>query len=136
MKPKNEQLELVLKLPANKPPYIGILFHSLYYASRVNEGWVNEYPGIEYGLILEPKQNELLINLVSKPYRLFYTYDVVKYDAFKLRKFLLNLKSGAPVNFGHVLMKNDKHIPAHTSSASKIWVLSIKEVKLFSEQKL
>ena len=135
MKEETGDLELVLKLPENKPPYIGLLFQSEYKASYINQFYVNEFGGKYYKLVIEPFEDMLSVSLVSKELKLFYSYKVKKYDIFKLQRFL-GVAKYEPVNFGHVLMKNDKHYPARTMTELKIWVLTIQKIEFLSEQRI
>lgn len=135
MKDINEDLELVLKLPKNKRPYIGILFQSEYKASYINQYWVNEFGGQDYKLIIEPHPEVLLVSLVNKRLMLFYSYEVKKFDGERLKKFL-ELVRGKTINFGHVLLKNDKHYPARTMTELKIWVLEITKIEFYYEYKM
>lgn len=135
MKEIYEDLELVLKLPKNKRPYIGILFQSEYKASYINQYWVNEFGGQDYKLVIELHPGILSVSLVNKRLMLFYCYEVKRFDAEKLKKFLEAVR-GNTVNFGHVLLKNDKHYPARTMTDMKIWVLEITKIEFYHEQSM
>lgn len=129
-----DQLELVIRYPDKKPPYVGILFQSSFTAGRTNQGWVNNYKNYFYQLRIEPLKDCLMITLSQKDYHWKYSYLIHKYDERKIQEFLLKVKNHKYFNFGHVVMEYDNMIPVRTSVNMALWVLKIDNVEFLKER--
>ena len=124
------ELELVLKMPAKKPPVICILFKDRYgdlQAAKTNEYWVNHFKEFEYTLILEPKEKWIDIRLQNKILHCDYLYTGVKYNPEVLKRFL-HLNQGQLFNFAHIFNADNAHKVAFTTEKRAVFVLKIKKV--------
>ena len=127
-------LELILKQPQDKLPFLGILFESSFDGERVNQSIVNSYKTYLYNLELEPIDDDKMnITIREEKMNFKYTYQNVKFDAEKLSKFLQFNKDATLFNFSHIKQEYDKHIVLKTSVNRALYVLKVKEVKLVSD---
>jgi len=126
------KLELVLKRPKDKPPFIGVLFQNEFRAAKFNEWWIlNPNETTNIGLEIEPKKELLELRIVHA-YANGSIYKIQNFHAFELHQFLIYAMSQQLVNFGHVLIKENKHIPARTLN-DKLWVLKINKITFLRE---
>jgi|GEM_PF-3048369 len=126
-------LQLVLKQPEGKLPFIGVLFSNDYVGARESQRMVNEYNKSIYKLEFKPIKNEInKIDIVVSQYihDLKSEYKDVTMDAEKLKRFLAFNYNAKHFNFGHIGIKNNKHYPLRTSSKGSLWVLKLDEVKI------
>ena len=126
-------LQLVLKQPEGKLPFIGILFSNEYVGARENQRMVNEYGNSLYKLEFRPIKNEVTkIDIIISQYvhDLKGEYKDVAMDAEKLKRFLAFNYNAKYFNFGHIGIKQNKHYPLRTSSKGSIWVLKLEEAKI------
>lgn len=125
-------LQLVLKRPKDKPPFLGVLFDSEFKASRYNEWWIqNPGEATRIGLMIEPKRGVLEIKIVPA-YANGSVYRIEDFKPFELQQFLIYAMSQKVVNFGHVIIKENKHIPVRTNNG-KLWVLKISNIEFIKE---
>jgi hypothetical protein len=126
-----EEVELVLKWTKGKPPYVGILFKSMYQAGKLNQEWVHDFGTLEYMVEIEPRSKTMLLLTVSEPtQRLKHVYKVRWFNAEKLKGFLYATRDVERFNFGHVLVEENNYVPVRTTLARKIWVLPVNKVAL------
>ena len=127
-------MELVLKQPKNKPPFLGIQFENEYKASTLNQNWPNSYRSSLYSIELEPEVEGMSLVIKLESFGFNYKYENVKYDPVKLSKWLLQTKAEKQYNFGHVIKVLDTHKVVRTTVNSALWVLKVKEINLFQVQ--
>lgn len=128
-----ERLELVMKFPESKLPFMGILYESEFAAKRINQGWVNTYGSYSYQIRIEPDFDFLKVTLSQKELGEKYDYLISRFDEVRLREFLTKTKSFKQINFGHVLKEYDDLKIIKTSVANKLWVVKVDNVEFFNE---
>lgn len=124
-------MELILKTPANKPPFIGILFQKDYEAARLNQNLVNNYKNHQYELIIEPTGSLLNLRLYSEDIPFFYQYLGVSYSSDKLKSWYYNNKSNPEFNFSHLSATNDDLKVVRTLIGNKLFVLKIRKILFY-----
>jgi hypothetical protein len=127
-------MELILKQPPGKPPFIGILFNKEYEASKLNQAQVQVNNLFYFKVILEPIGTELNLTIKLDEWLFKYTYEGLNYDPDKLKRFLFDTMGAEVYNFGHVVLKNDAHLLVKTLSTQSYFVLRVKELKLLMEE--
>ena len=127
-------MELILKQPENKPPFIGILFTNIFEAERKNESMVKGYPECSFNLSMEPIT--AAINLILQPdtFSTQFSYTGVKYHYEALKKFLEATAGSPTYNFGHIIKPLDTHEVVRTRSQRKLFVVKLKSIKLIVEE--
>ncbi len=98
-------MELILKIPKGKPPFIGVLFNFQVDACITNKSWLDGLQG-QSNLILDPAE-KLYITMSKTPH--FSDRYAVNYNAIELLKFLHFTKDSKEFLFGHLLMKGDSY---------------------------
>jgi hypothetical protein len=127
-------MELILKQPPGKHPFIGILFNKEYEASKLNQAQVQVNNLYYYKAILEPLGSKLNLTIKLDEWLFKYTYEGLNYDPDKLKRFLFDTMGAEVYNFGHVVLKNDAHLLVKTLSTQSYFVLRVKELKLLMEE--
>ncbi len=121
-------MELVLKQPKDKPPFLGILFTSEYTGSKLNSDFVINHKGEFFKLTIEPVGSKINITIASEYDTLKYTYLDVKYDFNKLKEFIIATRQVKLFNFSHLKLQENKHIVLKTLAELQLFVIKINEV--------
>ncbi len=126
-------LELVLKEPENKPPFIGIVFESSYNACKENADLVERFkqnPKTEFWMGIEVFSNYCDIKLqCSNPIGIRF-YRKIKYSPEKLQQWMRQTRFKPAFNFSHLLRDGDKHVVVKTLPDQFNFVLKLQTVKL------
>lgn len=121
-------LELILKLPKDKLPFVGILFNDSYAASTTNKGWANSYREDLYTLEVIPKGDLIAdMRIVCSCGKGHYTD--VKCNMQALKRFVQITHYHPYIHFGHAYLKNGEHQIAKTSNMAN-WVLKLATIKV------
>lgn len=126
-------MDLVLKMPKGKPPFIGVLFLSQWDAQRTNKLLPDSYSMDTYQISLEPS-HKLFLNLHNGTiHRARYE---LGYDPVKLLRFLHQTRECRKFNFGHVYLEDGDHKIALTTATMKKFVLKVDKVDVVAEDQL
>ncbi len=127
-------MKLVLKLPQNKPPFIGIEFDSHYEASKTNSDIIGALDSRYYKINLRPinKFNIYLI-LECKDLMIKRRYQNLEYEQEKLKTWLGMTRAQKSFNFGHVIKEHNRHILVKAQYSGLNFVIKLEEVKLLEE---
>ncbi len=120
-------MELVLKLPKNKPPFIGVLFNYELDAVTKNKDWAENSNPFTYDLILEPSQ-KLFITLAKDSH--FSDRYEVNYDPITLLKFLHHTKTSQAFTFGHLYLKSGAITIPRTRAQNAKLLFKIQKIKI------
>jgi hypothetical protein len=123
-------MELVLKMPQGKPPFLGIVFDNVREACTLNQDLVNEYAGSVYTISIESPGSEVNIRLVCENPHYIRVYRNVKCDPKKLENFMYLNRLSRGFNFSHLLRDFDREIVVKTLERYKLFVLKIQGVYL------
>src|SRR5258708_33287528 len=120
-------MKLVLKIPKDKPPFIGIQFASSYVASKTNSDLVSMLDKEDCQLILKPyDKHNLNLRLVNKGKFVDREYKQIEYNNDTLKRWLEQTKSMKQFNFSHVIMDFDKHVVVKIS-ISKNFIIRLSQ---------
>lgn len=123
-------VELILKLPANKPPFLGVLYTNIYQASNENKMLVEDkLTGFE--IVLIPAGDKMHLKLKCTDRNLTLWYKDLSYDKTKFDIWIRH--TTAQVNFGHIMQEFDKHVIVKTPAKQIPFVLKIDKVYMESE---
>ena len=125
-------MELILKQPVGKPPFIGILFENQFEAEKMHASLINTYHTHLYTVTFEPKGDKLDIKL-NCSMNFNNKYKGVKYDANKLTKFLEVNRDSPIFNFSHIIDNLGTHIVVKSVTNRRLWVLKVEQVEVISE---
>ena len=127
-------MKLVLKLPKDKPPFIGIQFPNSYAASRTNEDLPGMLDKEDCRLILEPVDKHYLnLRLVNTDKLIDTAYKQVEYNIEKLKTWLNQTEKENQFNFAHVTLDYDKHVVAKVGGGFEKFVIRLNSVKIITE---
>jgi hypothetical protein len=128
-----DRLELVVRFPENKPPFMGILYENEFTGKRLNQGWVNTYGSLFYQVRIEHDLDFLKVTLSQKELGQKHDYLISRFDGDKVKIFLEKTKKVNQINFGHVVMEFDDLKVIKTSVGNKNWVVKVNNVEYFEE---
>lgn len=123
-------MELALKLPKDKLPFIGIRFYNEHEAASVNKSAVNNYHTSQYQIILEPQADKLNLRLVCSTFGLNHIYENLRYKPDQIMRFLYHTKGTKEFNFGHVVEKDGKDVVVKTVANQRLFVLKVSKLEV------
>jgi hypothetical protein len=123
-------MELILKLPKDKPAFMGIVFTNIYEASTLNQKLANDHKSEAYQMILESNGSNIDIILKCNSINFKHKYVNVKCDWLKLTDWLRYLKPNEPFNFSHITQEFNKDNVVKTLQKQKLFVLSISNLQI------
>lgn len=126
------KMELVVKLPKDKPPFIGIVFENRYEASRLNQDLVNQHKDKLFTIVLEPIAR-INLRLICSEINFFYQYMSLKCDAEKLKRWMQNINHDTKINFSHLIREKDKDIVIETMTDRKLFVLKVESIRILDD---
>jgi hypothetical protein len=118
-------MELILKLPPNKHPFIGVVFDHDYEASEPNKMQFNNYQRDLYELSILPGE-KLTLTLSSRMGKCSDKY-VVNYNPVELLKFILKTRDQS-LTFGHIYQKDGKLHVARTRSNMTQCLITVSKI--------
>lgn len=119
-------MELTLKLPKGKPPFIGIVFTSIREACRLNEHLINEPKDKKYTLtFMQPSKEGVEIRVRSDNGKDMVLYHRVKCNPTQLENFMFLTNRHQDFNFGHVLRDFEQDTIVKTCELGKPFILKL-----------
>lgn len=125
-------MELVLKLPKGKLPFIGILFDSSSTAGKTNAEIVEQFSKEEFEVLLEHTQTALNLRLICKARVMVYFYNHLSIAPEKLKSWLYITRDMKLFNFGHIYKELDDHKLAISSPGRKPFVVKVVSLKIMA----
>ena len=123
-------MELVLKLPKGKPPFVGVLFELEYHGADMNVDLYRTHGNRPYKLILEPNKKQINLRLICEEIVTVRFYNSLKYNNERLNDWVYLTKNAKAFTFGHVVFKEDKHHPVRIHPGGKPFVLKVESFEL------
>ena len=126
---------LIVKLPKNKPPFIGIQFTFEHEAEKLNEDLVERFGKGTYKIVFEFLRPFTNIKLISEEHLLIRNYSHIAYEDTEKLKVWLKLTKDTPpkyFNFGHVVLVNGQHKLVKTSNKKINFVLKVDSYQALS----
>jgi len=117
-------MELIFKLPKDKPPFLGILFDNVHIACTLNQELLDQ-EGAEFNVMFDLLANNLSLRLIGNNPSSFYIYHDLKYDKDKFKQWLHYVKPDTRLNFSHLLMVKERHTVVTTIRERKLFILKI-----------
>ncbi len=121
-------MKLVLKLPKEKPPFIGVLLaetHNQAYPERLNEDLINEHKYADYRLALEFEDNLLNLALLAEGSGIARYYKALEFEAPALASWIYVTRQARQFNFGHVRLERGRETIVKTWGKKLNFVLTI-----------
>jgi hypothetical protein len=126
-------MELVVKLPKGKLPFIGIKFAEMHEANELNKDLMNNYSTCIFKVILEPHKNEMNLRLICEEKLLVRFYNGLKYDPEKLKAWIYLTKTAKSFNFSHIYQLGDKEKVAMAIMSRKLFVLKLEGYEILHQ---
>jgi hypothetical protein len=129
-------VKLILKLPKDKPPFIGILLSdsdNRSYPERLNEDLINEHKYAGYRLIFELNSGRLDLGFVSEEAHITRYYKELEFDGAQLALWVYSTRNSKQFNFGHVRLEWGRETIVKTWGKKTNFVLPVKGYELKGE---
>jgi hypothetical protein len=131
-------VELVLKNPKDKPPFIGILFddQSTFSDRQQNREFVDEYKRLwmtretVFKVQFEPYTTHVNIQLFCSNPISIRNYQKVKYNPAKLEEWWRLNRFIRIFNFGHIILNNNNHEVIKTEPKMNLFVLPVTRIDI------
>lgn len=129
-------MKLIFKLPANKCPFIGILFSNeeLFKGEKLHAEIVEKYGHCTYTITLEQTTSNLNLRLICQETVSVYFYDHLDFDYEKLKSWLYLTKNHKEFTFGHVCSTLDKHIIITSQPGRKKFFVKVNGLNFLTEE--
>jgi hypothetical protein len=122
-------MQLVLKLPANKAPFIGVILHGQEQSGLLNADLILKHQNKKYRIIIEHIHHVLNLRLICEEIVSVRFYDHLEFDPEQLKSWLYVIKRANYVNFSQLKLVNEKLSVLRTSPQNKLFVLKIYKVE-------
>ncbi|MCC6370216.1 MAG: hypothetical protein IT236_04345 [Bacteroidia bacterium] len=124
-------MRLVLKLPQNKPPFIGILFENeeTIRGEKLHTEIVERYPHCTYEIVFEHTRTALNLRLLCQERVMVYFYNHLGFDAENLKSWLYFTREAQAFTFGHIERVFDKDKLILSLPLRKKFFVNVKSVK-------
>lgn len=129
-------MKLVLKLPRDKPPFIGVLLSesdNRSYPERLNEDLINEHKYAGYRLGLEFNKGKVSLELVTDQGHITRYYKELDFDGAQLALWVYATRTALNFNFGHVRLEQGRETIVKTWGKKISFVLPVKGYELKGE---
>jgi hypothetical protein len=123
-------MKLVVKLPLNKPPFIGIVFHHSSDAEQTHQDLVTVHNNVTYQVVFEFVGQLVNIKLISVHKVVSKHYEGVTFNAVELFHWMCHTSNTGSFNFGHLYELNGKEVVAKTSIGLKLFVIRVYEYEV------
>ena|SRR6218665_1165736 len=126
-------MKLLLKLPGDKPPFIGILLadgDNRSYPERLNEDLINEHKYAGYCLLLELSAGRVDLSLLSVQGHISRIYKGLEFDGAQLALWVYATRHARQFNFGHVRLERGREKVVKTWGKKINFVLPVKSYEL------
>jgi hypothetical protein len=128
-------MELVLMLPENKPPFIGICFGRLG-DELINQDLIFDHRKRTYSIIIEAFERHMNLRLVCKEIVTVRFYNHVAYDPAQLKSWLYVIAADQNkyCMFAHLVGSKGNMRIATTTPGSLKFALRVKSCSLFTPE--
>jgi hypothetical protein len=118
-------MKLVVKLPPNKPPFIGIVFPHISIAEKTNQELVIDHKYADYRIVFEFIQGWVNVKLISNAIPAVKFYNKLSYDKEKMIAWLYITRTAKEFNFSHLHEPHGKEVVVKTLLKPKLFVLKV-----------
>lgn len=129
-------MKLVVKLPKDKPPFIGIVFDRSAEAEKTNQELVHDHKYADYRIVFEFIRDWVNVKLISNSIPAVKFYTKLTYDKDKVIAWFYITKNMKGFNFSHVYIHNNKECVAKTDAKQKLFVLKVRAMKCIPENRM
>ena len=127
-------MKLIVKLPKDKLPFIGIQFPYSYEAGKTNQDLVTNHKHIQYKMILEFVKDKVNVKLVSQEHMIARCYNSLEYEKEKLKKWFYLTKGAKVFNFSHTIVEGGKELVAKTILQPQHFILKLNQCEIIGSE--
>ena len=119
-------MELILRVPKDRPPVVGVIFKRVKHACEMNGDIVDKHSDKLFSLHFS-KNNNYTVNfrLGSEQLQAHREYREVKYDPVKFENFLYITRERKEFVFLHLLYDFDRFFVVHSAQSMKKFELKV-----------
>lgn len=125
-------MRLIVKLPKDKLPFLGVVFPTSYLATQTNEDLLLDHKEDTYRMIFEFMGPVLNLKLICDEKVIIRTYRNVEYEKEKLKNWVQITRKAKAINFGHIYMQSNKEIVVKNYKNRKLFVLRLNKYEIQS----
>lgn len=118
-------MELMLKMPKGKAPFIGILFEIEREGAKLHADIVEKYQRENFEVVLEHTKRVLNLRLLCKDKVMVYFYNHLRVDAEKLNSWLYLTRDCKAFTFGHIIRELDRERLVLSHPSRKRFVVKV-----------
>ena len=127
-------MKLILKLPKNKPPFIGILFALECEGAALHSDMVEKYGDKEYHVVFEILSNDINLRVACAETVTVYFYNSLTCDSNTLVSWLYMTKHLSKFNFGHIYKHLDKDTLVTARSQRKLFFIPVTKITVIEAE--
>lgn len=118
-------MKLVVKLPKDKPPFIGIVFEHAGDAGKINQELITDHKYADYRIVFEFISGWVNVKLISNSIPAVKFYNKLSYDKEKLIAWFYITKNRKGFNFSHLYVSGNKECVAKAPAKQILFVLKV-----------
>jgi len=123
-------MKLIVKLPKDKLPFIGVQFPYSYEAGKTNQDLVINFKHINYKMLFEFIKNTVNVKLVSDENMILRSYNGLDYDKDKLKTWFYLTKDAKAFNFSHIVKEGGKEMVVKTIQQPQYFILKLNKYEI------
>ena len=125
-------MKLIVKLPPNKLPFIGIVFEHSGDAEKINQELITDYKYADYRIVFEFIRDWVNVKLISNSIPAVKFYNKLSYDKSKLIAWFYITKNMKGFNFSHLYIYQNKECVAKIPVKQKLFVLKVDSYEVYT----
>ncbi len=127
---------LVVKLPPNKPPFLGVLFKYENEGALLNFDLVESYKGSVFRMVINCTPATVKVMIICEEHLLLRTYLLGYEDKKKLKIWaeILNPNPPAYFNFSHITQENGNFNVVKTNLKKENFIVKIDRIDIAFER--
>ncbi len=130
-------VKLIVKLPKDKLPFIGILYNSIYKAESENQDLVIDHKHLNYRVKFEFAGSGINLYLSSEDKLIQREYRNREYDPLKLKVWFQNTNKASNFNFSHLMDNYGQESVVRTlQNVNKLFLLKVNSYEIITEDTL
>ncbi|MEO6302655.1 MAG: hypothetical protein ABIP51_05745 [Bacteroidia bacterium] len=127
-------MKLIVKLPKDKLPFVGIQFPYSYDAGKTNQDLVINFKHVSYKLVFEFVKNTVNVKLVSDENMIMRSYNGLEFDREKLKTWFYLTKDAKAFNFSHTVKESGKEMVVRTLQKPLLFILKLNKCEIINNE--
>jgi DNA topoisomerase VI subunit A len=124
-------MRLVVKLPKDKLPFIGIILYATdLQMMKFNQDLITEHKQASYRIVFEFTGRYVNLQLISDEHFIKRVYEKLDYDAGKLRQWFHLADKSKGFHFSQLKIEQNKEMVLRTKDGNLLFVLKIEKYEI------